>query len=64
MNETQHIILIIEDDESHNNAYRTAFESEGYSVSVATTVSRGLSLATELKPDLILLDVMLPGGEN
>jgi DNA-binding response OmpR family regulator len=57
-------ILIIEDDTSLLMIYKTKFESEGFEVFEATSGHQGLSLASEHKPDMILLDIMLPEGMN
>jgi two-component system alkaline phosphatase synthesis response regulator PhoP len=53
-------VLIVEDDESMSIALRDGFEYEGYSVSLARDGEAGLELARSERPDLILLDVMLP----
>lgn len=54
-------VLIVEDDEAMSVALRDGFQYEGYSVTVAQDGEAGLHLATAASPDLILLDVMLPG---
>ena len=53
-------ILIIEDDESTRNAIADKLSREGYSVITAADGSEGSRLAFEEKPDVILLDLMLP----
>lgn len=53
-------VLIVEDDEAMSVALRDGFEYEGYTVTVAQDGEAGLNLATAERPDLILLDVMLP----
>jgi two-component system alkaline phosphatase synthesis response regulator PhoP len=53
-------VLIVEDDESMSIALRDGFEYEGYSVTLARDGEAGLELARSERPDLILLDVMLP----
>lgn len=53
-------VLIVEDDEAMSVALRDGFEYEGYAVTVAKDGEAGLHLATSERPDLILLDVMLP----
>jgi DNA-binding response OmpR family regulator len=54
-------ILIIEDDISILRGLKDNLEYEGYVVITETNGEKGLRLALEKKPDLILLDIMLPG---
>lgn len=54
-------ILIIEDDPTMLRGLKDNFEFAGYKVSTASTGEKGLDAALKLKPDLILLDLMLPG---
>jgi len=54
-------ILIIEDDVSILRGLKDNLEYEGYEVLTETNGLKGLELALEKKPDLILLDIMLPG---
>lgn len=59
-------IAIIEDDQAISQMYRFKFEGEGYTVETAENGKLGLELAEHLKPDIILLDLMMPemnGGE-
>lgn len=53
-------ILIIEDDSFLLTMYATKFELENYQVVTAEDGERGLKLAQKEKPDIILLDVLLP----
>lgn len=57
-------ILIIEDDTTLLKAYQEMFKLERISVVGATTGQKGLMCVSSEKPDLILLDIMLPGGMN
>lgn len=57
-------ILIIEDDEILQRMYAKRLASEGYAVIGADDGRKGLLLAQTEHPDLILLDIMLPGGLN
>lgn len=53
-------ILIADDDPSIVLALRFLMEKEGYSVAVATDGDAALKAAARLRPDLVLLDVMMP----
>jgi DNA-binding response OmpR family regulator len=53
-------VLVVEDDASIALGLRINLEGEGYEVLSAEDGERGLSLAVERIPDVILLDVMLP----
>jgi two-component system alkaline phosphatase synthesis response regulator PhoP len=53
-------ILIIEDDPGIQMSLQDEFESEGYQVFVANDGVKGLTMTKEKKPDLIILDIMLP----
>lgn len=53
-------ILIVEDDAGIRVVVEDHLTSQGYHVVTADNGRRGLELAEELKPDLIILDVMLP----
>lgn len=53
-------IAIIEDDQAISQMYRFKFEGEGYTVDTADNGKRGLALAESMKPDIILLDIMMP----
>jgi len=54
-------ILLVDDDEALIKLIRPVLLSHGYSVLTATTGEDGLQIAQTQKPDLILLDVILPG---
>jgi len=53
-------IAIIEDDLAISQMYRIKFEAEGYEVETAENGRLGLALAEEMKPNMILLDLMMP----
>ena len=53
-------ILIIEDEAAIQNLLEYNLEREGYGVFLAGTGEKGLEIARAEKPDLILLDLMLP----
>ena len=54
-------ILIFEDTESFMKMMRMRLKSAGYKVICANDGLSGLNLARQKKPDLIILDLMLPG---
>ncbi len=54
-------ILIIEDDEGILRVLRRALSYESYQVETAVDGETGLNLAREWRPDLMILDLMLPG---
>ncbi|MFQ5628865.1 MAG: response regulator transcription factor [bacterium] len=54
-------ILIVEDDAAIKLGLNSALLDEGYEVHAATTGPNGFKIAEAERPDLIILDVMLPG---
>ncbi len=54
-------ILVIEDERGITEAITWTFQREGYEVSIARDGHEGLRRARTLLPDLIILDLMLPG---
>jgi DNA-binding response OmpR family regulator len=57
-------ILVIEDNRNLATGLRNNLEIEGYEVSVAGDGTSGLALARTTMPDLIILDLMLPGMDG
>ena len=55
------VILIVEDNEKNLKLVRDVLQVKGYSTLEAGTAEDGIKLATEHKPDLILMDIHLPG---
>jgi DNA-binding response OmpR family regulator len=53
-------ILIVEDDPTMLRGLRDNFQAAGYKVLTATDGETGLSAAVDARPDLVLLDIMLP----
>lgn len=53
-------IAIVEDDVAISQMYRIKFEAEGYQVDTAENGKLGLELTENMKPDIILLDLMMP----
>lgn len=53
-------IAIIEDDQAISTMYRIKFEAEGFDVEMATNGKLGLELCEDMRPDIVLLDLMMP----
>lgn len=54
-------IAIIEDDPVISQMYRMKFEADGFEVRLADNGERGVTVAEEFAPDIILLDMQMPG---
>ena len=55
------LVLLVEDEPAQREILRYNLNSEGYEVTLAENGDDALLLADEVKPDLVLLDWMLPG---
>lgn len=55
------LVLIIDDDVDTLQLVGTMLERKGFKIAAAANGSKGLELAQQQKPDIILLDVMMPG---
>jgi len=55
------VVLVVEDEESYIDALNVGLRREGFAVEVARSGTEALQRFDEVDPDLILLDVMLPG---
>jgi two-component system cell cycle response regulator DivK len=55
------LILIVEDNEKNRKLVRDVLQFKGYRLAEAVTGEEGIRLARELHPDLILMDIQLPG---
>jgi len=55
-------ILIVEDDPDIVESVRLVLESAGYQVDSALTLQEAFEKVVEFRPDLILLDIMMPDG--
>ena len=55
------LILIVEDNDKNLKLVRDVLQVKGYATIEAGTAEDGIVLARERKPDLILMDIQLPG---
>jgi DNA-binding response OmpR family regulator len=53
-------LLVVDDELAILEALQEVLSSEGYAVSTASNGAEGLQRATEERPDLVLLDLMMP----
>ncbi len=63
-NGKQNTILVIDDEPNMLQLLERILTSEGFSVKLATDGVYGLSLLREENPDLVLLDIMMPGPDG
>jgi len=57
-------ILIIEDEKMLSEMYQDKFVKEDFKVEAAKTAEEGLEMLRREKPDLVLLDILLPKGNG
>ena len=57
---SQKKILLVEDDDALASVYTTRFDAEGFAVRRVPNGEEALAAAIEFRPDIILLDVMMP----
>ena len=55
------LILIVEDNERNLKLVRDVLQAKGFATIEAGSAEEGIRLAAERKPDLILMDIQLPG---
>ncbi len=60
MTETHPNILVVEDDTSLNDAYKTILSAAGYTTKTAFNGEEALALTKEFEPDIIFLDLRMP----
>ena len=61
---TPQTVLVVDDEEAIAEAVRARLESEGYRVLVAADGPQALETASAEHPDLVVLDLMLPGMDG
>ncbi|MFT4924698.1 MAG: two-component system cell cycle response regulator [Phenylobacterium sp.] len=59
--EQQPVVLVVDDTPANLTLMRNMLEPENYKVLLATSGEKALDLLSKIQPDLILLDVMMPG---
>jgi DNA-binding response OmpR family regulator len=59
-----HHILIVEDESNEALLYREEFEDAGYEVTVATEAEAALAAVKAHRPDLVVLDINMPGKDG
>src|SRR5258707_199648 len=60
MTDSYKSILLVDDDLTLREMYEERFKAEGFSVETAKDGEEALQKATELHPNIILLDIMMP----
>jgi DNA-binding response OmpR family regulator len=58
------IIVIVEDEDGVSSVYKTRLAEENYTTHIVKTAKDAIETIHKVKPNLVLLDVMLPGGMN
>jgi CheY-like chemotaxis protein len=58
------LVLVVEDNEKNLKLVRDILRCEGFDVMEARTAEDGVALAAERLPDLVLMDVQLPGMDG
>lgn len=57
-------ILIVEDEKILSDMYEESFRQGGFTVVVASSAEQGITVAKSEKPDIVLLDILLPVGNG
>jgi two-component system, OmpR family, response regulator RegX3 len=64
MAQAKRTILLVEDEESITTPLAEALERDGFHAEIARTVAEAIDCGRRLRPDLVLLDLMLPDGSG
>jgi len=64
MTRAMYRVLVVDDEPEIRHIIRVLLEAEGYRIAEAATASRAAVAARTEKPDLVLLDLGLPGGDG
>jgi len=62
--EVKKSVLLVEDNEMNSRLVEFVLERDGFSVTTAATAEEALKIAGGLKPDVILMDIQLPGMDG
>ena len=62
--EGRSVVMVVEDEESYQDALNIGLTVEGFVVVAASTITQAREVMSNTKPDLVLLDVMLPDGSG
>ncbi|MBI4229973.1 MAG: sigma-54-dependent Fis family transcriptional regulator [Planctomycetes bacterium] len=57
-------VLVVDDEQGICQAFREVLEERGHKVEVAATAERGLERADDFRPEVVILDVCLPGMDG
>jgi two-component system cell cycle response regulator DivK len=61
---SEYLILVVEDNERNRKLVRDVLDFAGFAVIEAPTAEDGVALAEERRPDLVLMDLQLPGMDG
>jgi CheY-like chemotaxis protein len=61
METRKYTILVVDDEENIRWLYREELEDEGYKITDAASGEEALAIVPELKPDLVVMDIKMPG---
>ena len=57
-------LLLVEDDKDIARALKLRFAAHGFEVSVAYDATTAMTVARQCKPDLVVMDISMPGGDG